>query len=103
MGVREVLIFMSQIVIKGFCVWVFPIIARISMPVYIFKATLIIIIDWMMYFLKDFVVCQFHFLLVISTIFSIKLMIKLRMDLVLEDEVMLFFFLFKIFEFLCWY
>ena len=103
MGVREVLIFMSQIVIKGFLVWVLPIIARISMPVYIFKAALIIIIDWMMYFLKDFVVCQFHFLLIIATIFSIKGMIKLRVHLMFENEVVHFSFVFYIFELLLWH
>ena len=101
--VWHVVIIMSQVVIGGFSVRVLPIISRVTMPVNILEGAKIVIIDWMMYFLKDFVVCQFHFLLVIATILSIKGMIKLWMHLMIEDQVMLFSFKFNIIKFLLWY
>ena len=101
--VWDVVIIMSQVVIGGFSVRVLPIISRVTMSVYIFEGAEIVIIDWMMYLLKDFVVCQFSFLLVIATILSIKGMIKLWMHLMFEDQVMLFPFKFNIIKFLLWY
>ena len=101
--VWDVVIIMSQVVIGGFSVRVLPIISRVTMSVNIFEGAEIVIIDWMMYFLKDFVVCQFPFLFVIATILSIKGMIKLRMHLMFEDQVMLFSFKFDIIKLLLWY
>ena len=101
--VRDVLIIMSQVVIGRFSMWVLPIISRVTMLVYIFEGAKIIIINWMMYLLKDFVVSQLPFFLVIATILSIKGMIKLRVHLMFEDQVMYFSFMFDIIKFLLWY
>ena len=101
--VRDVLVIMSQVVISGISVWVLPIVSRVTVPMNILETTEIVIIDWMMHFFKDFVVCQFHFLLIIATIFSIKGMIKLRVHLMFENEVVHFSFVFYIFELLLWH
>ena len=101
--VRDVLVIMSQVVISGISVWVLPIVGWVTMPMNILEATEIVIINWMMHFFKNLVVCQFHFLLIIATIFSIKGMIKLRVHLMFENEVVHFSFVFYIFELFLWH